>query len=148
MNEAGVNGHVMGDVRYKKNLPMLRYAYCMVNDSGAIVIAPNGNFFKCEHLEDDLVSTAGIYMRGFRQAELDEWFVADEEERCFECCLYPDCFVPRKCLDHAKCFPIDAKSKIEGYKDNIVKRYYDFSRQKAENVGTDKKTGGQIQALH
>lgn len=139
MKDAGLNGHVMGDVRYRKRLPMLHYTYCMANDAGAIVIAPNGNFFNCEHIENDLASTAGIDSGRFSQAELDEWFVPDEGERCSECCLYPDCFVPRKCVNHAKCFHIDAESKMQGYKDNIANLYHDHCRKKMENAGTSEQ---------
>ena len=139
MKEVGLNGWVMGDVRYKKKLPMLRHVYCMANDSGAIVIGPNGNLFKCEHIEYDLTSNAGIDKNGFEQAELDEWFVALEEERCADCCLYPDCFVPKKCLNRAKCYHIDAESKIEGYRDNITKIFHDLSRGKQEDLETGKK---------
>ena len=123
MAKIGLNGSVMGDVRAKKKLPVLRYAHCMANDTGAIVIAPNGKFFKCEHIEDDLASAAGIDTGGFSKAELDEWFVADEGERCSDCNLYPDCFTPKKCIDHATCYPVDSDSKIVGYKENIKDLY-------------------------
>ena len=123
MREVGLVGNVMGDVRIKKNIPMLRYAHCMVNDSGSIVIAPNGNFFKCEHIEDDLTSTAGIDIGDFNKSDLDEWFVADEGERCHKCCLYPDCFVPKRCVDHVTCYPIDSERRIVGYKQNISDTY-------------------------
>ncbi len=143
MKKVGLNGQVLGDVRYKKSLPMLRYAHCMVNDSGAIVIAPNGNLFKCEHIENDLMSTASVDGGSLGQAELEEWFVGDEEEQCSECSLFPSCFVPRKCIDHAKCYPIDAEKKKEGYKDNISECYRDYLRKRSE--GVESQTNSQLE---
>lgn len=115
MKKKGLNGDVMGVVRNSNKLPVMRYLYCMANDSGAIVIGPNGSFYNCEHIDKDLVSTAGINNDTFSQQEIDQWFENDEQEGCSECSLYPECFIPKACKNHSKCYPIDMERRITRY---------------------------------
>lgn len=134
MSNAGINGNVMGDVRVKGKLPKLRYMYCMANDSAAVVIGPNGNFYKCEHIEKALTSSAGIDTGPLNETELEEWFISEENKSCAECCLYPDCFFPRRCTDHAKCYPIDAERKLAGYKEIAQTLFHNISQNEQAEI--------------
>ena len=135
ISKVGLNGSVMGDILRKGKLPQLRYQYCMVNDSSAIVIGPYGDFFKCEHIADSLTSSAGIDKGFFSNEELDKWFEPIEKNDCYKCCLYPNCFVPVDCKDHVKCYPSDSVRKIANYKEIVKNKYYNFvhSRKGGKN---------------
>lgn len=124
IRSAGLKGNVMGSTRGKNYLPKLRYLYCMVNDSGAVVIGPNGSFYKCEHLENGQECTTGLDGGCFDEKEIDTWFTSGEKPQCVDCPLFPECFVPKRCKDQENCFSVVAEQKLSSYI-GIAKMYYD-----------------------
>ena len=131
MKEVGLNGIALGNSISKGVLPSLRYLYCMVNDSASLIIGPNGSFYKCEHIPDDLHSRAGLDRGLPDDEEFEKWFVPREEPQCKNCCLYPECFYPRDCKDHRKCLHIDAEMKIAGFKETAEVKYIESKKQES-----------------
>lgn len=116
VKNAGLKGGVLGIAERGGTLPKLRYLYCRVNDSGAVVIGPNGCLYKCEHIDHRLTSPASLDHPMFDEQEMEKWFQPAEGKQCKSCRLYPECFVPAGCLNHAKCYPVDAERRIEAFK--------------------------------
>lgn len=116
VKNTGLKGNVLGSAERGGTLPKLRYLYCRVNDSGAVVIGPNGCLYKCEHIDHRLTSPACLDHPVFDEQEMEQWFQPAEGKQCKACRLYPECFVPTGCSNHAKCYPVDAERRIEAFK--------------------------------
>lgn len=126
LEKLGLQGNGIGSARKRRNLPKLQYTHCMTNDAGAIVIAPNGNLHRCEHIPNKLTSPISIDSGTANKLEMDEWFLPAEEAICHDCSLYPSCFVPSKCKDHQRCHYLDRQKRTKMCEELAKELYQEF----------------------
>ena len=128
----GLNANVLGGSKRSHVLPTIRYLYCKVHDNKSVVIDPNGNFHRCEHIDNDLNSAFGLYTGWFSKEEMDKWFTSIEYARCRECILYPNCLIPKYCENFAGCFPVDVEARVEQYRETARSIYYHYIENNRE----------------
>lgn len=85
------------------HLPHLQTNHCMADNDGSVIISPDGNFAKCEHLcEGDPV---GNLRDGFTEHDrLSEWKQTKEYPECETCPLLPNCVTLLECFSSTECF--------------------------------------------
>ena len=126
MQKIGLNADVIGGRKRRQSLPTLKYLYCMVHNNGSVVIDPEGNFHKCEHVNKNLSSSSGLSKGWFSEEETNKWFSFIEYEKCRECLLYPNCLVPECCENYAGCYPVNVEECVEQYRSSAWNIYQDF----------------------
>jgi len=76
---------------------VLKLTHCMADDDSSVVILPNGDLSKCEHvLYDEIVGS--IYSDTIDKKIIASWKEnQDITESCYSCAVYPDCMRLKKC---------------------------------------------------
>lgn len=95
--------------RIDRRLPQ---SQCMADDSGAIVITPDGHLGVCEHFSEnqlighlDSPERDQAVINSFRQR-------CDELPECATCFYYPECIRLKKCPDLIPCIPPERESLL------------------------------------
>lgn len=84
---------------YNISLPSLKCGQCMADDSHALMIQPDGSFTRCEH--ESIKDSYGSLDKGIwdNQKALDWKEIIERSENCPECCVYPDCYLLKGCMN-------------------------------------------------
>lgn len=84
---------------YNISLPSLKCDQCMADNSHALMIQPDGSFTRCEH--ESIKDSYGSLDKGIwdYQKVLDWKEIIERSENCPECCVYPDCYLLKGCMN-------------------------------------------------
>lgn len=105
-------------------LPSIQYLYCMADTWKSIIIDPEGNFYKCEHLDEGKASKYGLTLGDIDEEEINSWRDYVELEKCADCGLYPYCIQSKRCPGKIPCYDLDVCHNLELYRE-VAKRFYD-----------------------
>ena len=103
----------------KQNLPCLKLHYCMADSDSSIVITPNGDLVKCEHIEN-IGAIGNIYCDIVDYKKLNAWKNIVDHSECFDCPLLPNCFVLSSCIAAPKCHIEERQWQIKAAKKLMI----------------------------
>ena len=113
--------------RVKKLSNLIGIGKCMAQSKNAIVIAPNGDFCRCEHYSSD-IAYYNIHTEEYREELYKEWDVMlQKNDNCKNCNYLPMCDINLKCpsFKSFKCNIDEKKAMIYPLK-VAIKTYYNY----------------------
>ena len=115
--------------------PMYRVNHCMVDNSQAVTILPNGNIGLCEHFidsdyighidEPDKIDMDIVY--SWREYE-------DDLQICDDCANYPTCKRARKCEEQSRCNEEYKNWCLRKLRRGMRSTYYNILNQRNNNI--------------
>lgn len=99
---------------------------CMADNDHAVVVEPNGNLQKCEHLSNKEI--IGNIYEGVKNIEcINSWKIHDFPKNCQDCCLITQCNMLKKCSNHiVKCDDFYREWLINKQRQKIQNTYNKF----------------------
>ncbi len=111
-------------------LPYLKFSICMATNNSSIIINPDGSFSKCEHFCTK--ENAGNLKDGVTNYKLlEEWKQVVVFEKCKDCALLPNCYLPKNCVSAGYCFEEKTNKELADFISVMIKR---FNSHKKEEV--------------
>lgn len=105
----------------------LRVSHCMADNDSSVVILPNGDVGKCEHVSDQCI-IGSIYDSEFDNNVILKWKEkCQPTQKCFRCPIYPQCVRLKMCsIEREKCSLSECENKIELVKKSLFQKYQLF----------------------
>lgn len=86
----------LGLARALGDLPTLQTVHCTADSENALVVFPDGSFFKCENVHEE-ECIGHVEKEAFNQTNLELYQTRFEREACESCPLYPSCVLLDNC---------------------------------------------------
>ena len=133
VNELNDFAESQGKYSRLKGLPSLKTKYCMADQDGSVIIQPGGELCKCEH-ESAKDNFGSIDSKELNQDWLNAWKEHAFNEECYDCPLYPNCYIPTKCFTNGYCILAKQKEvQIQTVRENMALYLKDHD-EKEENI--------------
>ena len=133
VNELNDFAESQGKYSRLKGLPSLKTKYCMADQDGSVIIQPGGELCKCEH-ESAKDNFGTIDSKELNQDWLNAWKEHAFNEECYDCPLYPNCYIPTKCSTNGYCILAKQKEvQIKTVRENMALYLKDHD-EKEENI--------------
>lgn len=112
-------------------LPHLNVNSCMADNSNAMVVFPDGQLFRCEHIEkQDAIGNVLTGIKG--QSAYQKFQVTSENEDCLICPIRPACMILKHCEGVKDRNPITCGYDIKMRTASISKQYELYKSHSAE----------------
>ncbi len=122
--QINLNKHLedLGLYTGQKTLPVLKTHNCMADTDDAIVVYPNGDFYKCEHVQkgDEIGSIESEILDEYNR---NKFLVTVEWDECGNCPIYPSCILLENCQGKEDKNRFTCQYDIELYKQLLVRHY-------------------------
>lgn len=103
-------------------LPALKIRHCMADRSGTLVVYPNGDLFKCEHIvfEDAIGDLNSGICRNEKAEKYRETTVFEE---CDACPLFPSCVLLKRCNGLEDYNLYTCRFRRESFQRSMIRHY-------------------------
>ena len=114
----------LGVTHSRRDIPSLQVNQCMADNPHMVEIQPDGSFCRCEH--ESVLDSYGSIQAGVLDPEKPlKWReTIQRSDDCPDCCVYPFCFMLRRCKNaDAPCSKTARLKSIEAYKKTLRSVY-------------------------
>ena len=108
-----------GKYSMRKGLPSLRIRHCMADNDHSVIINPDGVLTKCEHCSS-VDGFGTIYSDEYDKANLAQFKKHRDIKSCYDCVLYPRCYILDKCLQFTVCSKFKQENEIKLVRKNML----------------------------
>lgn len=115
-----------------KALPCLRVTYCMADNPTTILVNPQGELGKCQHVQFDHL--VGDLWKGCDSDPVEHTYWMDNQPNdvCSVCELFPSCGVPQTCKSGRSCIPTELSGKMVTIRNLCRDMYVNMNRKQEE----------------
>ncbi len=135
VNDLNQSIEIQGKYIRHMSLPSLKTGHCMADQDAHVIIQPGGQLCKCEH-ENAQESFGSIDSDNWNKEHLSAWKKHSYDKTCFDCPLYPNCYIPDQCPSKKDCLLTKQKNqKIKEVQKNMM-LYLNDKKEKNEDEVT------------